>query len=78
MKNIQIVVTDKPSIVVFADTKRFGKHAIMFEGCTFMQCCDYIRRATGNNHFQLKGISTMRTFTDPDGRTMPWIMDVVI
>lgn len=78
MKNIQIVVTDNFTIVVFADTRRFGKHKIMFEGRTFMECCDYIREHTGNNHFKLNGISTMRTFTDPDGCTMPWILDVVL
>ena len=53
MKHIRIVVTDSNTIVVKADTKRFGRDAIMYEGSTFMQCCDYIRRATGQEHFTL-------------------------
>lgn len=83
MKNIQIVVTDNNTIVVIADTKRFGKAAILYEDHTFMGCCDYIRRTTGNNHFKLKAYSFtgelgMKTFTDTEGLTMPYIMDVVI
>lgn len=78
MKNIQIVVTDNRTIVVIADSKRYGNHAIMYEGHTFMSCCDYVRRMTGNNHFRLKGLSSMKTFTDTEGRTMPWMMDVVL
>ena len=78
MQNVQIVVTDNFTIVVIADTKRFGKQQIMFEGRTLMEACDYIRRTTGKNHFQLKGLDAMRKFKDPDGRLMPWIMDVVL
>ena len=82
MTNIQIAVTDNNTITVIADTKRFGKHAVMYEGSTFMQCCDYIRRATRNNHFKLQALShpalPIRTFTDPEGRTLPWMMDVVL
>ena len=77
MKDIQIVVTDNRTIVVVATSARFGKNAIMYEGHTFMQCCDYIRRATKKNHFQLKAWSCTNTFTDTEGRTMPLIMDVV-
>lgn len=77
MKNIRIVATDNRTIVVKADTERYGKNAIMFEGNTFMQCCDYIRRVTKNNHFKLQSFSCVKTFTDTDGRTMPWIMDVI-
>ena len=77
MKNIQIVVTDNRTIVVKADTQRYGKGAIMYEGSTFMQCCDYIRKATGKNNFHMKSFSGVRMYTDPNGRTMPWIMDVV-
>jgi len=76
MKNIRIVVTDNRTIVVRADTKRYGRDAIMYEGHTFMGCCDYIRRMTRNNHFKLNSYSCVRTFTDTEGRTMPWIMSV--
>ena len=77
MKNIQIVVTDNRTIVVMADTKRYGNSAVMYEGSTFMQCCDYIRRTTKQNHFKMNSFAGVRMYTDPDGRTMPWIMDVV-
>lgn len=78
MKNIRIVVTDNRTVVVKADTARFGKDAIMYEGYTFMQCCDYIRRVCKSNHFKLSSYSCVRTFTDADGRTMPVIMSVDI
>lgn len=70
MKNIHIAVTDNNTILVKADTERFGKNAIMFEGRTFMECFDYIRRETGKNHFQIKHLSIVEPFTDTDGRTM--------
>ena len=76
MTNVQIVVTDNRTIVVIADTKRCGKHAIMYEGHTFMQACDYIRRTTGKDRFHLDSWAYARTFTDPDGKTMPWIQTV--
>ena len=76
MENIQIVVKND-SIVVIADTKRFGKGAIMFEGHSFMECCDYIRRRTNNNHFKLKALTCFQTFTDSEGLTMPDHLDVV-
>lgn len=77
MENIRIVVKDS-SIVVIADTKRFGKDAIMFEGHSFMECCDYIRRRTNNNHFKLKALTCFRSFTDSEGLTMPDHLDVVL
>lgn len=76
MKNIQIVVTDNHTIVVIADTKRFGDHSIMFEGLTFMEACHYIRRTTGKNNFHLDSLSLCETFKDPDGRRMPIIQSV--
>lgn len=76
MKNIRIVVTDNHTIVVKADTRRFGRDAIMYEGSTFMQCCDYIRRKTGREHFTLRSYPMVELYTDPDGRVLPWIMDV--
>ena len=77
MKNFQIVVTDNRTIVVLADSQRFGKNAIMYEGHTFMRACNYIRRVTGKNHFQMKASPVMKTFTDTEGRTMTWMIDVV-
>lgn len=70
MENIRISVTDNHTIVVKADTKRFGKDAIMYEGINFMECFDYVRRATGKNNFQIKHFSFAEPFTDHTGRTM--------
>ena len=78
MKNITIAVTDNNIIVVRADTKRFGIGAILFEGYTFMQCCEYIRKMCRTNHFKLNSWSTCKTYTDPDGRTMPIVLNVSI
>lgn len=78
MKNIRIMVTDNKTILVKADTERYGKDAIMFEGNTFMQCCDYIRKATKNNHFKLSSYACVKMFTDTEGRTMPSILSVQI
>ena len=76
MKNIRIIVTDNRTIVVKADTKRFGEGAILFEGSTFMQCCDYIRKVTKTDQFKLNSYSCVNMFTDTEGHTMPWIMSV--
>lgn len=76
MKNVRIVATVNRTIVVKADTERFGKDAIMYEGHTFMQCCDYIRRACRTDHFKLTAYSCEKMFTDADGCTMPWLMSV--
>lgn len=78
MKNITIAVTDNRTIVVKADTERFGKGAILYEGYTFMQCCEYVRRICRTNHFKLNSWSGCKTYTDADGRTMPIVLDVVL
>ena len=72
MENIRVRVTDNDSIVVVADTERFGRDAIMYEERKFMRCFDYIRRVTGKNHFKISGMPDLvGVFTDTDGRTMP-------
>lgn len=78
MKNIRIVVLDDRSIAVKADTDRFGKDAILYQDTTFMRCCDYIRRATQSNHFQLQSLACIPMFTDAEGRTMPTILNVEV
>ena len=76
MENIRIIATENRTIVVKADSKRYGKQAIMFEGHTFMMACDYIRRTCRTNHFKLDSFSCVPLFTDTEGRTMPRIMNV--
>lgn len=77
MKNVTVNVTDTGTIVVRADTERFGKNEILFEGSTFMQAFDYIRQKSGNNHFKLQGMPVLYGwFTDKEGRTMPAKLEV--
>ena len=78
MENIYISVTDNNSIIVKADTKRFGKNAIMYEDTTFMRCCDYIRRMTGKNNFKLNSLYGVPMLTDAEGRTLPRFIEVDI
>ena len=76
MENIRIIATDNRTIVVKADTKKYGNDAVMYEGHTFMQCCDYIRRKVGSNHFKLDALPYTPMFTDTEGRTLPRIHSV--
>lgn len=79
LKNVRIIAyrDRKNYIVVKADSKRFGKDVVMFEGNTFEQCCEYIRNTFRTNHFQLQSYSVVPMYTDRTGKTLPWIMDVV-
>ena len=68
MKNIVIKALDTGSIVVLADTDRYGKNAIMYQDITFMACCKYIARATGKTDFKLKArvLTCSPTLLTPD------------
>lgn len=80
MKNIRIEVKAENYITVTADTKRFGKDEVMFEGNTFRQCFDYIKRALGMNPEARLRISTYliyAPYTDRMGETFPWYMEVI-
>ena len=76
LRNIVIQAVDNGgtsySIVVRADSDRFGKNAIMYQDITFMACCKYIARATGRNDFKLKAraITASPTMLTPD---MPYL-----
>lgn len=76
MRNIRIAVEDSGTIAVIADTKEHGRNAVVYEGQTFRQCCDYIREKCRRNNFRLVSASCMRKYTDAEGETMPWVMDV--
>ena len=69
MQNFHLTAHDG-SIVVRADSDRFGKNAVVFQDISFMNCFDYIRRATGKDHFQIRFLSTSAPYTDFDGRTL--------
>ena len=77
MDNIQIEVRSENYIVVLADTERFGKGEVMFEGNTFDQCFDYIKKETGKDEVSLRSYMIEALYTDRLGRTFPdWMMVV--
>ena len=65
-------------IVVVADTERFGKNEVMFEGNTWNQCFNYIKRELGIERVPLRTYVMFDGYTDREGRTFPWEMSVVI
>lgn len=74
MENIIIEVLDDNYIVVIATTKRFGKNEIMFEGNTFDQCFEYIRRELGlmeKQGLRLRSMLIYEPYTDRNGKTLP-------
>lgn len=78
MENIKIEVVRENYIVVRADTKRFGAGEVMFEGNTFNQCFDYIKRETGRaDPLRLQSCLAYGEYTDWQGRTFPSFMRVL-
>lgn len=77
MKNIRIEMKSKNHIVVIADTKRLGKNEVMFEGDTFNQCFDYVKRETGRESLRLEGAIADGCVADREGRTFPAFMKVL-
>lgn len=77
MKNIEIEVMRENYIVVRADTERFGKNEVMYEGNTFDQCFDYIKRETGRGDVLLQSRIAYGVYTDRTGRTFPPFMRVI-
>lgn len=71
MKNITITVERDNYIVVTADTERFGKNEVMFEGNTFNQCFDYIKRELGVDRLYFSSYMCLGAYTDRDGRCFP-------
>lgn len=74
MENIRIEVKADNYIVVIADTKRFGNNEVMFEGNTFDQCFDYIKRELDIDKVYLTAYLFYESYTDREGRTFPWMM----
>ena len=77
MKNIEIEVMRENYIVVRADTARYGTNAVMFEGNTFDQCFDYIKRETGRGNVLFQSRLAYGAYTDRTGRTFPLFMRVI-
>ena len=76
MKNIRIVVKGDNYIVVIADTNRFGKNEVMFEGNTFNQCFDYIKRELDRERLNFTAYFIDGAYTDREGRCFPVRMSV--
>ena len=74
MENIRIEVKADNYIVVIADTKRFGNNEVMFEGNTFDQCFNYIKRELGIDKVYLTAYLFYESYTDREGKTFPWMM----
>lgn len=64
-------------IQVKADTKRFGTQEVMFEGNTFDQCFDYIKRELGIDRVRLSSCFIFEAVTDREGRSFPCYMEVL-
>ena len=77
MKNIRIEVKRENYIVVIADTARFGADEVMYEGNTFDQCFDYIKRETGRDKLNVSGYMVDGIYTDWQGRSFPCYMNVI-
>ena len=80
MTNIRIIVSyphkRNSSIVVKANTKKYGENAIMFEGISFMECLNYIARVTGRDNFKVTALPYTPLYTDYKGQTLPYILSV--
>ncbi len=76
MQNIRVEAKRDNYMVVLADTERFGKDEVMFEGNTFDQCFNFIKRETGRENLQLRSMALYETVTDRNGRTFPHYMEV--
>lgn len=75
LRNIVIMVKRNNYIVVIANTERFGRE-VMFEGNTFNQCFDYIKKELGTNKLRLTSSLIYEVYTDRDERSFPWLMHV--
>jgi len=77
MKNFRIIASRDSYMYVRADSERFGKQEIVFEGNTFNQCFDFIKRETGKDKLNLESCFIYAPVTDREGRTFPCYMEVL-
>jgi hypothetical protein len=78
MQNIRIEVLRDNYIVVKADTLRFGNNEIMFEGNTFDDCFEYIKKSLNKSILSLTGQIVDGIYVDRKGRAFPCFMKVNI
>lgn len=77
MTNFRIEALRDNYMIVKADSERFGKQEVMFEGNTFAQCFNYIKNETGKDTLQLKSYFIFAPVTDREGRCFPCLMEVM-
>lgn len=76
MENIVIMVKRDNYIVVIATTERFGRE-VMFEGNTFTQCFNYLKRELGVDRLVLRAGMGADVYEDREGRWFPALMHCV-
>lgn len=70
MKKIRICVLGQNHIAVKANTKRFGPHAIIYEGNTFAECFKWIEAMTGRTVYGVEWKNSTR-YQDRTGLRLP-------
>lgn len=76
MNNFRIEAQRSDYMIVRADSERFGKQEIVFEGNTWNQCFDYIKRETGKERLSLQSLFLYEPIIDREGRSFPWYIKV--
>jgi len=76
MTNIEIEVMRENYVIVRGDSPRFGRGEILFEGNTFDECFDYVKRETGRDNLMVTGRLVDGLYADRNGRTFPTFMRV--
>ena len=77
MKKIRICVLGQNHIAVKANTKRFGPHAIIYEGNTFAECFKWIEAMTGRTVYGVEWKNSTR-YQDRTGLRLPVEMCVCL
>lgn len=77
MKKIMVCVLGQSHIAVKANTKRFGPHAIIYEGNTFAECFKWIEAATGRTVYGIDWETSGR-YQDRTGLRLPVEMHVCL
>ena len=76
IRNIRIEAKRRDYMVVLADSDRFGNDEVIFEGNTFNQCFDYVKKILGVKKLHLTSSLLYATVKDREGRSFPWFLQV--
>ena len=77
MKKIRVCVLGQNHIAVKANTKRFGPHAIIYEGNTFAKCFKWIEAVTDRTVYGIEWKNSTR-YQDRTGLSLPVEMRVCL